>query len=73
MKITITDNLYLKNGIWYYEINFSDNKYIMVYENKNIFECQKIKSILDNRILKYFKKEISILKTSDLNLTYIKK
>jgi len=73
MKITITEDLKkLKDEKWQYSIKFSDNPYIMIYENENLLQCQKIRSILDNRIIKFFKKETNILKTSDLHFKYVK-
>ncbi|MHA1382049.1 MAG: hypothetical protein ACTSRG_27065 [Candidatus Helarchaeota archaeon] len=41
-------------------------------KNENLLQCQKIRSILDNRIIKFFKKETNILKTSDLHFKYVK-
>lgn len=72
MKTIIKDRLELIDDIWTYQIKFNDNPYTMQYKNKDILKCQEIRNIIDNRIISYFKKEVNILKTSDLNLEYIK-
>lgn len=71
-KITITDDLIIKDNKWQYRIKFSDNPFTMIYENEDILQCQKIRNVLNNRIIKFFKKETDILKTSDLNFKYVK-
>ena len=60
------------NG-WRLAVNFSDNPYMMYKYSDDIIELQKTRSILDGRILRFVRREINNIRTSDLGFTYIKK
>lgn len=70
MKTEIYQDLKKEGNNWIYSIKFSNNPYTMIYKG-NILECQKKQTIIDNRIVAFFKKETDILITSDLNFEYV--
>jgi len=74
-KVTVkqTDVYENLNGLYAFEVNFSDNPYIMSYSNKNMLEALKTWDIIDKRITRYFNNHTNQLNTSDLDFEYIKK
>ena len=72
-NLTIVDDLRVEKGGCTYEVKFSDNPYTMTYKSQDVLECQAVRATLDERIIKYFKKETNELKTSDLGFVYNKR
>jgi len=73
MNISIEKSLTKENQYHVFKIKFSDNEYTMLYKNKNLWNVLTVKTILENRIKKFFNGQSDILKTSDIKgLEYIK-
>ena len=72
IKLSIYNDIIRYKEGWRLIIKFSDNIYTMIKDSEDILELQSIQSILDNRIVNFFKGNSDILKTSDLGLEYIK-
>ena len=72
MKLIQEDSLERHGEGWRFILKFSDNPYTMIYDNKDILECMRIRAIMDKRILDYLRRNIDILKTSDLGFEYVK-
>jgi hypothetical protein len=74
MKTTLETEIYQHSEDQNYSliVVFSDNPYRMVFDG-NITACQLTESIILDRAYKFFNHESNELKTSDLNMRYIKK
>ena len=70
MKAELND-LRIEGKNWVYKVKFSDNPYTMVYKNKDLCECLKVKTTINNRLISFLKRQSNVFKTSDLGLNYI--